>query len=113
MTPDPKCLFCNIILGNIPAQTVFETPTVLAFNDINPQAPIHVLFIPKQHVASHAEVDDPAVYADVMMAIKQYAQQQGITTYRLVSNTGAEAGQSVFHWHVHLLAGRLLLWPPG
>jgi histidine triad (HIT) family protein len=113
MLSDPNCLFCKIVAGEIPATVVFESATVLGFNDVNPQAPTHVLFIPKHHVASHAHVTDPALYADVMSAIQTFAQQQGLADYRLVSNTGVGAGQSVFHWHVHLLAGRPLLWPPG
>ncbi|MFM7468298.1 MAG: HIT domain-containing protein [Vampirovibrionales bacterium] len=113
MTLEPNCIFCKIIAGEIPANVILETPDALVFEDLTPQAPIHWLVIPKTHVASHLEVVDPLVFQHVMQAAQQALQQQGITSYRLVTNTGAMAGQSVFHWHVHVLAGRPLHWPPG
>jgi histidine triad (HIT) family protein len=113
MISKPDCLFCRIILGEIPAQIVFETDDVLAFNDIYPKAPTHVLFIPKIHVENLSDVSDPKLYADVFGAVASYARQNSLSDYRVVTNNGAGAGQSVFHWHVHLLAGRKLDWPPG
>jgi histidine triad (HIT) family protein len=115
MTDTPPCLFCRVISGEIPAQRVLETETVLAFRDITPQAPIHVLVIPKAHVDSVAQITDPAVAADVLMAAVAVARQEGLegTGYRLVSNHGADGGQSVHHWHLHVLGGRPMHWPPG
>jgi len=113
LTSDPNCLFCKIVAGQIPARKVYETDTTLVFDDIQPQAPTHLLIIPKTHVASHLAVEDPTIYRDVMTTARDVARQLGLHNYRLVANTGAEAGQSVFHWHVHLLAGRPFSWPPG
>ncbi|MEB3205722.1 MAG: histidine triad nucleotide-binding protein [Vampirovibrionales bacterium] len=109
----PDCLFCRIVTGEIPAQIVFETDHILAFNDIEPKAPTHVLFIPKTHVESLSDVQDPNLYSTLFSAVAAYAHQHKLQDYRVVSNNGAGAGQSVFHWHVHLLAGRTLSWPPG
>jgi histidine triad (HIT) family protein len=113
MTTDPNCLFCKIVAGVIPARKVYETATTLVFDDIQPQAPTHLLIIPKAHVVSHLAVEDPSIYGDVMTTAREVAKELGLSNYRLVANTGAEAGQSVFHWHVHLLAGRPFSWPPG
>lgn len=110
------CLFCRILAGEIPANRVHEGVlggNVIAFADINPQAPIHWLFIHNTHTASHSETADPQVYADLLAAAKTAAQAEGLSDYRLVINNGAEAGQSVFHLHLHLLAGRPFTWPPG
>jgi histidine triad (HIT) family protein len=107
------CLFCKLIAGLIPVTPVLNTPTMLAFPDIQPQAPHHYLIIPKQHVASLAEVTDPALLGDWLSTAQQLAAQLALSDYRVVINTGAGAGQSVFHMHLHLLAGRPLAWPPG
>jgi histidine triad (HIT) family protein len=113
MSKDPQCIFCKIVAGEIPAKIILETPEALVFEDVMPQAPVHWLVIPKTHVASHLEVTDPTVFQHVMSATQQALQAHGITSYRLVTNTGDSAGQSVFHWHMHVLAGRPLRWPPG
>ena len=110
------CLFCAIVAGEIPAQVVLSTPRVLAFRDVNPQAPTHVLVIPTLHVANAAELaeSDPSYAGEVLAAAAQVARLEGLGTgYRLVSNTGPDAGQSVDHLHWHVLGGRALDWPPG
>ena len=110
-----SCLFCRIVRREIPAKVIHEDEHTLAFRDIDPRAPTHVLVIPKVHVASLNEVDDPALVGRLMLAAKQIAQAEGIgeTGYRTVLNTGSNGGQTVFHLHVHLLGGRRLTWPPG
>lgn len=111
------CLFCSIVAGDIPATIVYETPDVVAFRDIQPQAPTHVLVIPREHYVNMAEIAEvnPTLVAWVMRSAIAVAEIEGITEsgYRLVANTGAGAGQSVFHAHVHVLGGRSLNWPPG
>ena len=107
------CLFCKIITGDIPSEKVLDTETVLAFKDINPVAPTHLLIIPKQHVASVSDTEDPQIFADVIAAAKNIAEQGNLKDFRLVNNNGAGAGQTVFHLHFHLIAGRKLTWPPG
>ena len=110
------CLFCTFVSGEIEADKVHETETTLAFRDINPQAPTHVLVIPKAHHATIAALAaaEPSVVADLAAAAGAVAEQEGLTGgYRLVFNTGAEAGQTVFHVHGHLLGGRSMSWPPG
>jgi len=111
------CLFCKIVAKEIPADVVLETDRVLAFRDINPQAPTHVLVIPKEHfrdAAAMAAADDGWA-DDVLQAGHAVAEQEGVAEsgYRLVFNTGAAAGQAVFHVHLHVLGGRSLTWPPG
>ena len=112
-----ECLFCAIVAGEIPATTVLETDRVLAFRDINPQAPTHVLVIPKTHYPDVAAlaVADAALLGQVIGAVQQVAAADAVaeTGYRVVFNTGAEAGQTVPHVHAHLLGGRSLTWPPG
>jgi len=108
------CLFCSIAAGEIPADIVIETDDVIAFNDINPAAPTHVLVIPRRHIASAAELE--AADAGLLAAIFDVAAQVGRTAdggWRLVTNVGPDAGQSVFHLHFHVLGGRPLGWPPG
>lgn len=111
------CLFCRMAKGEIKPDVVFEDDEVLAFRDLNPQAPLHVLVIPKQHIATLNDLD--AAHAGLMgkmyLAAKQVAQQEGLAErgYRTVINCNAEAGQSVYHVHLHLLAGRAMHWPPG
>lgn len=109
------CLFCRIVRKEIPAQIVAETDDCLAFRDISPQAPTHVLVIPKSHVASVAEVADPLVVGRVVLMAAEIARTLGVEEagYRVVINTGVDGGQSVHHLHAHLLAGRSLSWPPG
>ncbi|MEO8889453.1 MAG: histidine triad nucleotide-binding protein [Jatrophihabitantaceae bacterium] len=108
------CLFCKIIAGVVPATKVFENEDVLSFADINPQAPVHVLVIPKKHVRDLAELGaDPQTAAALVAGIRAVAAQEGITDFRTVFNTGAGAQQTVFHVHAHLLAGRPFQWPPG
>ena len=111
------CLFCAIVAGEIPATTVLETDRILAFRDINPQAPAHVLVIPKAHypdVAALAVADAPLL-GEVINAAQQVAAAEGVAEagYRVVFNTGVQAGQTVPHVHGHVLGGRLLTWPPG
>jgi histidine triad (HIT) family protein len=115
MALDANCLFCKIITGDIPAKIVVRNENVVAFNDIDPQAPTHVLIVPTLHVENAAGLAkiSPTLMADLFIAAGEIAAQQGLTGYRTVFNTGAEAGQSVFHAHLHLLGGRGLAWPPG
>lgn len=110
------CLFCRIVAGDVPGDVVHETERTLAFRDISPQAPTHVLVIPKDH---HADVGavadaDPALLADVFTAAVAVARSEGLRGgYRLVANSGEDGGQTVHHLHVHVLGGRGLGWPPG
>jgi histidine triad (HIT) family protein len=114
-TDTGDCLFCRIAAGEIPATVVRETERVMAFRDVNPQAPTHVLVIPRKHypdVAALAEAD-PEILAELVREGRAAARDDGHEAYRLVFNTGAETGQSVFHAHGHVLAGRPMAWPPG
>ena len=112
-----ECLFCRIAAREIPASIVYEDDRVLAFNDINPQAPTHVLVIPKRHIASLNDLtpDDDAAVGEVVRRAAAIAQQRGISAggFRAVFNTNRDAGQTVFHIHLHLIGGRSLGWPPG
>ena len=109
-----SCLFCRIVRGEIPARIVREDEHTVAFRDIDPKAPTHVLVIPRVHVASLDEARDPALVGQVMLAAAEVAASEGIAGgYRTVINTGADAGQTVHHLHVHVLGGRRLTWPPG
>ena len=110
------CLFCKVVAKEIPAKIVLENEHVVAFHDIRPMAPTHVLVIPKKHVVGIAEAtrEDVELLGEVMMAAREVANQLGLGDgYRLVVNNGANAGQSVFHLHLHVLGGRPLAWPPG
>ena len=108
------CLFCKIVAGEIPADVVHTSERVVAFRDINPQAPTHVLVIPKEHRPNAAATAaDAETTAELLTAAAAIAEADGHADYRLVFNTGAGAGQTVFHTHLHLLAGRPLTWPPG
>ncbi|MBX3221696.1 MAG: histidine triad nucleotide-binding protein [Labilithrix sp.] len=111
------CLFCNILEKKIPATVVYEDEHALAFRDIRPVAPTHVLVIPKQHIAAIHDLEDAHAEAvgRVLVAARRVADQEGLTAdgYRLVVNDGDAAGQTVHHIHVHLLGGRGLSWPPG
>ena len=111
------CLFCKIVNKEIPAQIVHENDHVVAFRDLRPVAPTHVLVIPKKHIVGlhEATPEDAAMLGEVMLAARDVAEKLGLqeTGYRTVINNGPDAGQSVFHLHVHLLGGRTLAWPPG
>lgn len=107
------CLFCKIINGEIPSKKVYEDEKTYAFYDISPQAPVHILVIPKKHVSSLNELEDFSVMSDIYNAVSNIVKELGLKDYRTVINTGVEAGQTVFHIHLHILAGRTLLWPPG
>lgn len=115
--PQADCLFCKIVSGEVPATVVRETDTTVAFRDINPQAPTHILVIPKAHYADAASLAaaEPRIAADVLCETATVAAEEKIdgTGYRVVFNTGSGAGQTVFHAHAHVLGGRGLNWPPG
>ena len=114
---EANCLFCRIVVGEIPATKVYEDDLCLAFNDINPQAPIHILIVPKSHVASLADTSDSdeAILGRLMSRARHIAAELGVDErgYRVVINTNSDGGQTVFHLHVHLLAGRPFIFPPG
>ena len=109
------CLFCKIAEGIIPSNKVYEDETCLAFYDIDPQAPVHFLVIPKEHIASCGEItaENSAVVSHIFEVISKVAKDLGMTDFRVVSNCGLQAGQSVFHLHFHVLSGRDMTWPPG
>lgn len=110
------CLFCKIVKGDIPSSKVYEDETVLAFNDIDPKAPAHVLIIPKKHIKSVADTQesDFEIYAHIFSVAKKLAEELGLMGgYRIVANIGKDGGQAVDHLHFHLLGGRALGWPPG
>lgn len=111
------CLFCKMVTGEIKPTTVYEDENILAFRDINPQAPLHVLVVPKEHIATINDLEDKhtSIVGKLFLVAKQIAQQEGLAErgYRTVMNCNAEAGQSVFHLHLHVLAGREMRWPPG
>ncbi|WP_235990290.1 histidine triad nucleotide-binding protein [Streptomyces ureilyticus] len=108
-------MFCKIVAGKVPATVVRETETTVAFRDINPQAPTHVLVIPKAHYRDAASLAaaDPAVLADVVREAGEVAADEKLDSYRIVFNTGSGAGQTVWHVHGHVLGGRGMQWPPG
>lgn len=111
-----ECLFCRIVAGEIPADVVLRTDDVIAFRDIAPAAPVHVLVVPTSHHANVGELAsaDPALASAVLNAAREVAKSEGVEeNFRLIFNTGAGAGQSVFHVHAHVLGGRDLNWPPG
>jgi histidine triad (HIT) family protein len=109
------CLFCGIVAGEIPSEIVHTTERTVAFRDLDTQAPTHVLVVPKDHYANAAELaaGDPAAMAELVTAAHAVATAEGHDDYRLVLNTGADAGQTVFHTHLHVLGGRSMTWPPG
>jgi histidine triad (HIT) family protein len=111
------CLFCKIIAREIPASVVYEDAAVLAFNDINPQAPTHVLVIPKRHIATLNDLEpgDDQIVGELVRRAAAIAKERGISQdgFRTVFNTNRDAGQTVFHIHLHLLGGRPMQWPPG
>ena len=109
------CLFCRIVRGEIPAKLVAEDEHSVAFRDITPQAPVHILIVPREHVASLNQATDPAMLGRLSLMAADLARKEGISEsgYRTVVNTNAAAGQTVFHVHLHLLGGRPMHWPPG
>lgn len=112
-----ECLFCKILNGDIPADIIYESETALAFRDINPKAPTHVLIIPRQHIASINDIDesDREIVGSLFTAARDIAKHEGVADdgYRVTMNCNAAAGQTVFHLHLHMLGGRALGWPPG
>lgn len=117
MSSNPQCLFCRIVTGEIPAKKLFEDEDVIAFHDITPQAPTHVLVIPRRHIPSLGDMTeaDVSVVGATVLRATQIARDLHLEDdgYRLVVNNGPGAGQTVFHIHVHLLGGRRFGWPPG
>ena len=115
MAIDQNCLFCKIIAGEIPAQCIYSNEELVAFADIAPQAPTHILLVPRVHVENSAELASvaPLALAALHTGASEIARREKLDSYRLVFNTGAGAGQSVFHAHLHLLGGRSFAWPPG
>jgi histidine triad (HIT) family protein len=110
-----NCLFCRIVRGELPVTVVAENDHAIAFRDINPQAPVHVLIVPRRHVRSQAEATDAAELGAIAVLAAEVARLEGIegSGYRTVMNTGSNGGQTVLHLHMHLLGGRALGWPPG
>lgn len=111
----PDCLFCKIAAGEIPSKKVYEDELCYAFYDIDPQAPVHFLVIPKEHIQSVSQVDqtNASIVGHIFQVIAKVAKELGLESYRVVSNIGAQAGQSVLHLHFHVLSGRDMTWPPG
>ena len=112
---DADCLFCKIVAGDVPSDIVAENELAIAFRDLNPQAPVHVLVIPKRHepdIGSLAAADPDSAVALLDLA-RDVAEQENGGSYRLIFNTGADALQTVFHCHGHVIAGRSMTWPPG
>ena len=111
------CLFCKILAGDIPADIIYESDAAIGFRDVNPQAPTHVLIIPRKHIATIDDIaaEDQAIIGSLYLTAAAIARQEGIADdgYRAVMNCNAAAGQTVFHLHLHLLGGRTLRWPPG
>jgi histidine triad (HIT) family protein len=108
-----ECLFCKIAEGELDTEFVYEDDRVVAFNDVNPQAPVHLLIIPREHFESIQDMSDERLIGHLFFVGKEVAKQLGVDGYRMVVNTGKDAGQAVFHTHLHLLAGRRMNWPPG
>lgn len=109
------CIFCKIATGSIPAAVLHDDDRSVAFKDLNPQAPFHALVIPREHIATMNDANDDhaALLGHMMLVGARLAREAGHDTYRFNLNTGAQAGQSVFHVHLHVLAGRMFSWPPG
>ena len=109
------CVFCKIVTGEIPSDKIYEDEDIIAFNDLDPQAPIHFLVIPKKHITSLAQVEesDSALVGRIMLAIQKLAAENNLESYRVVTNIGEDGGQTVPHLHFHVLGGRAFHWPPG
>ncbi len=112
---DDNCLFCKIIAGDIPADKLYEDEDILAFHDINPEAPLHFLVIPKKHIIGPGYIDetDQEIIGKILRKGGELAKENGHESFRLVANNGAKAGQTVFHFHLHVMGGRPFSWPPG
>ncbi|MEE3197725.1 MAG: histidine triad nucleotide-binding protein [Pseudomonadota bacterium] len=114
---DPDCLFCKIVAGEVPSKRIYENEEILVFHDISPQAPFHALIIPKNHISTVNDFPEEQknLAGNLFLTAKLVARDQGFSAdgYRLVLNTNKEGGQVIFHVHMHLLAGRQLIWPPG
>jgi len=110
-----ECIFCKIAAGETRAKIVYDDPEVMAFEDLNPQAPTHILIIPKKHIESPLSLkdEDASLIGKINIAARNIASRMNISDFRLVLNCGKKAGQSVFHLHYHFLAGRRFVWPPG
>ncbi len=110
-----SCLFCKMVAGEIKPDVVFEDDNILAFRDINPQAPVHILIIPKQHIATLNDLNSPELAGQLLLATTQLAKHEGLAEegYRTVINCNKNSGQEVYHLHLHLLGGRQMTWPPG
>lgn len=112
-----ECIFCKIVEKKISSEIVFENENIVGFNDINPVAPTHILFVPRKHIdrLDNASVEDINILGELIYQAKEYAKKIGLdqSGYRLVFNTGKDAGQAVFHIHLHLIGGRVMSWPPG
>ncbi|TCS94766.1 histidine triad nucleotide-binding protein [Hazenella coriacea] len=112
-----NCIFCQIVEGKIPSEKVYEDDDILAFRDLYPAAPVHILVIPKKHISSLLELqeEDQALSGKILLGLQKVARQLGLDEkgFRVVNNTGSDGGQTVFHIHFHLLGGRELQWPPG
>jgi histidine triad (HIT) family protein len=109
------CLFCKMVAGDIKPETVFENDQILAFRDNNPQAPVHILIIPKRHIATLNDLDDGQLGSQILKVAVELAKQEGLSEagYRTVFNCNGNGGQAVYHLHLHLLGGRQMGWPPG
>lgn len=110
-----SCVFCRIVNKELPSKVVYEDDLVLAFEDIAPQAPIHILVVPKKHYSTILDVDDKSLIGHIFYVIKEIAKQKEVSQrgFRVVVNCNSDGGQTVYHLHFHLLAGRQMLWPPG
>jgi histidine triad (HIT) family protein len=115
MAESHECIFCAVVSKKIPARVISESDTIMAFHDINPAAPIHILIIPKKHIRSlnNISIEDKLVVAEILYSAQELIKKYNNVGYRVVINTESSAGQSVFHLHAHLLAGRDFSWPPG
>ena len=108
------CIFCRIARGEVPASMVASTDTAVAFRDLDPKAPVHILVIPRRHIGSLADSPDKATLGELLALVSDVARQEGLVDgYRVVLNTGPDGGQTVGHLHAHLLGGRAMAWPPG
>ncbi len=111
-----NCIFCSIVSGKVPSRKVMEDELIYAFHDINPQAPIHILIIPKKHFNSLEDFNEENIFllGHMLAKAKEIAHSEGLLNgYRIVINTGSNAGQTIYHFHLHLLGGRIFYWPPG
>lgn len=110
-----NCIFCQIVKKEKKAKIIYEDDLTIGFYDINPQSPVHILVIPKKHIVDLIEIkeEDKEILSHIFLVIKKISRELGIKSFRVVTNTGRDSGQSVFHLHFHLLSGRKMGWPPG